>query len=105
MGKAEDYVELYLKDRVEELGGECFKFTSGVRGVPDRVIVLNGHTVFVEAKAPKKKPTKLQRYMIKRLNTLGSNARAMNTREAVDAFIAELMAVKGVQMLNIPEEL
>ena len=39
----------------------CYKFSSPARrGVPDRLIVGRGQTMFLELKAPGKKPTALQ---------------------------------------------
>lgn len=57
-------VEAALVRRVKALGGLCEKFTSpGRRSVPDRIITLpGGKIVFVECKAPGKKPT-IKQYM------------------------------------------
>jgi len=51
----EESVEIYLVERVEALGGECWKWTSpGRQGVPDRICMFPGeHIFFVETKAPK----------------------------------------------------
>ena len=57
----EAVVERYFKKRCESEGFLCYKFTSpGTDGVPDRVIIGHGLTVFVELKAPGEKPRKLQ---------------------------------------------
>jgi len=62
-------VEAALVKRVKELGGTCEKFTSpGRRSVPDRLVILPfvvnmivyPKIVFVECKAPGKKPTEKQ---------------------------------------------
>lgn len=91
MGKAEAYVEKYLKKKIEAAGGLCYKFTSGSNGVPDRVIVLNGHTIFVETKAPDgKDPRVLQKVQIRRIHHAGGDARVIHTRDLVDDLIAEL---------------
>jgi hypothetical protein len=52
-------IERALVKRVKELGGLCEKFTSpGRMSVPDRIVTMpNGRIIFVELKAPKKKPT------------------------------------------------
>lgn len=54
----ESKIEAYLRQRVKDLGGIAYKFTSpGNSGVPDRLVLLPGNrTVFVELKAPGKKP-------------------------------------------------
>lgn len=49
----ENDIENYLIKKVELLGGLCMKFVSpGRRGVPDRIILIDGKTFFVELKRP-----------------------------------------------------
>ena len=46
-------------------GWLCFKWTSpNYRGVPDRMFIRDGVVIFVEFKAPGKKPTKKQRHVM-----------------------------------------
>lgn len=91
MGKAENYIEHYLRDKVKRAGGVCWKFTSGTSGVPDRVVVLNGHTVFVEAKAPGKSLEPLQRVRRDEILAAGGDARKIDNRVDVDSLIDELL--------------
>lgn len=45
-----------------------YKFTSpSSRGVPDRIFLREGHVLFIEFKAPGKKPTALQIRELKRI--------------------------------------
>jgi hypothetical protein len=69
----EKEVEIYLRDQVKAVGGRAYKFVSpGNAGVPDRLILFpGGRTVFVELKAPGKKPTALQEAQQKKLKDLG----------------------------------
>lgn len=90
MGKAEDYVEGYLYDRVKARGGMCLKFTSGISGVPDRIVILNGRTVFVETKAPGGKPRRLQLVRHQEMRTAGADVRVIDTRPQVDDLVDEL---------------
>lgn len=55
-------IEKALCNRIKALGGLCEKFTSPQKkGVPDRLITLpNNEIIFVELKAPNKRPTALQ---------------------------------------------
>lgn len=93
MGKAEDYVEKYLKKQTEAAGGLCYKFTSGVNGVPDRIIVLSGHTVFIETKAPKgKNPRRLQLVQHRRIRDCGGEVHVISTREQVDELIDGILS-------------
>ena len=49
MGKAEGYVEDYLIKQAKAHNHLCFKFISpGIDGVPDRILIGNGKTIFIE---------------------------------------------------------
>ncbi|MDN8590832.1 VRR-NUC domain-containing protein [Paenibacillus sp. 11B] len=88
----ESQIESYLRDKIKALGGIAYKFVSpGNSGVPDRMVLLpEGRTVFVELKAPGKKPTKLQQVQHKRMQALGHEVRVIDSREQVDAWLQEL---------------
>jgi hypothetical protein len=80
-------IEKALCDRVKELGGLCEKFTSPNRkNVPDRIVTLEDRIIFVELKAPNKKPTKAQERDHKKRRNLGCDVRVINSVEAVNAF-------------------
>lgn len=85
-------IEAYLRDEVRKAGGWAPKWTSpGSNGVPDRIVFMpGGRAVYVELKAPGKKPTNLQMYQQERLRALGQDVRVIDSREAVDALIEEL---------------
>ena len=55
------------------MGCLCYKFTSpGNRGVPDRIIIgPTGKVLFLELKAPGKKPTPLQLHTLETLRKQG----------------------------------
>lgn len=91
MGKAENFVEGYLFKRVKALQGMCLKFTSGITGVPDRIVILAGQTLFVETKAPGKKTEPLQNVRIGQMRAAGADVRVIDTREQVDELITELI--------------
>jgi|HigsolmetaGSP12D_1036236.scaffolds.fasta_scaffold00074_43 hypothetical protein len=82
-------IETYLRDRVREVGGWAPKWTSpGNNGVPDRIVFLpGGRVVFVELKAPGKKPTALQLHQHKRLRDLGQLVAVVDSREKVDSLL------------------
>jgi hypothetical protein len=92
MGKAEHYVEGYLYKRVKSHRGLCMKFMSGITGVPDRIVVLAGHTVFVETKAPGEKARRLQEVRHQEIRAAGGDVRVIDTREQVDVFVAEILS-------------
>lgn len=81
-------VERALVRRVKVLGGLCEKFTSpGRRSVPDRIVTLpGGRIIFVELKAPGKRPTDLQTRDHARRRALGCDVRVIDTVGAASAF-------------------
>lgn len=92
MGKAEGYVEKYLKRVTEAAGGLCYKFTSGETGVPDRIVIIKGHTVFVETKSEVGTPRPNQIRQHKRMRGRGADVRVASTRQEVDDLLRELTA-------------
>ena len=84
----ERYIESALVKRVKELKGLCEKFTSpGRRSVPDRLVTLPGNVViFVELKAPGKRPTPLQLRDHQRRRALGCDVRVIDSLEQVRVF-------------------
>ena len=88
MGKAENYVEQYLKKQAEKKGFLVYKFVSpGNNGVPDRILIGHGKTIFVETKAPKAKARTLQIAVHKLMQNHGADVRLIDTREKVDEFL------------------
>lgn len=81
-------VEAALVRRVKSLGGLCEKFTSpGRRSVPDRIVTMpNGQIIFVELKAPNKKPTDAQLKDHERRRALGCDVRVIDNKEDARAF-------------------
>jgi len=84
----EKTIEAALVKRVRALGGMAEKFTSpNKRSVPDRIVTLpNGRIIFVELKAPKKKPTAKQALDHDRRRALGCDVRVIDNMEDVHAF-------------------
>ena len=82
-------IERYLVKRVKDTGGVAYKFTSpSRRGVPDRLCVFpDGVSVFIECKAPGKKPTVLQVHEIERLRNLGQQVFVVDSKESIDEIV------------------
>lgn len=91
----ESTIETYLRDRVKAQGGIAYKWVSpGNVGVPDRLIVFPGGTVyFRELKAPGKKPTPLQVRQLEKLKALGFDVGVIDSKQGVDEFMREVMQV------------
>ncbi|KGI42494.1 VRR-NUC domain-containing protein [Clostridium tetani] len=88
----ESRIEKRLKKEIEKLDGKALKFVSpGMSGVPDRIILLpQGRIVFIELKAPGKKPRSIQKYRIKELKNLGFRVEIIDSIEGVNNFIREI---------------
>lgn len=84
----EKNVEQALVRRVKALGGLCEKFTSpGRRSVPDRIVTMpDGRIIFVELKAPCKKPTENQLRDHAKRRAMGCDVRVIDTVEDANAF-------------------
>lgn len=82
-------IETYLRDQVRKAGGAAMKWISpGNNGVPDRIVFLpGGRVVFVELKAPGRKPTQLQKVQHERLRALGQLVAVIDSREKVDSLL------------------
>jgi len=92
VGKPESYIENYLYREVKKRRGLCMKFVSAITGVPDRIVVLNGRTIFVETKAPGESLRRLQEIRVAEIRAAGGDVRVIDTRELVDEFITEITA-------------
>ncbi|MCI6277860.1 MAG: VRR-NUC domain-containing protein [Clostridium sp.] len=88
----ESKIENRLKKEIELIGGKALKFVSpGMSGVPDRIILLpHGRIVFIELKAPGKKPRPIQIKRIKELKDLGFDVRVIDSIDGVKNFIEEV---------------
>ena len=93
----EKVIEKYLYTKVREYGGRAIKLTSSnLRGLPDRLCLFpGGLVVFVEVKAPGRKPSPKQTNMINILRKLGFYAVWLDGRPKVNALIS-LLEIKGL---------
>ena len=70
---AESLLEKKIVAHATKLGMLSFKFTSpSQKGVPDRIFIHKGHVLFLEIKAPKKRPTQLQMRTLTKLRDHGA---------------------------------
>lgn len=97
--KLERDIEQYLVRKVKTaLQGIPYKFTSPARrSVPDRLLVLpESMAVFVECKAPGKKPTPAQEREHQKLEALGHKVWVVDTYESVDELVEIIKAARSV---------
>ena len=88
----ESKIENRLTKEIKKIGGIALKFTSpGVAGVPDRIVLLpHGKIIFVELKAPGKKPSPMQEYRAKEYRALGFDVRCIDSTELIMKLIEEV---------------
>lgn len=92
MNELERELEEYFVNRAQSAGMLAFKFTSsGQAGVPDRILIANGRVLFVELKAPGKKPRPLQIETVRRMRRHGAFCYCISSREQVDRMIYDLI--------------
>ncbi len=91
-------VEQYLRERVKDLGGRAYKFVSPANsGVPDRIVMLpGGRIVFVELKAPGKKPTPLQANQHRFIRSQGLPVITVDSKAGVDELIWRMLDLGGL---------
>ena len=80
--------ELYL--RVRAAGGWALKLAPTEVGVPDRLVMLPGRpAVFVEVKAPGRRPRRVQLAIHERLRRLGQEVVVLDTVDSVIQWVAQ----------------
>lgn len=85
----ESKIENKLKIKIENIGGKCLKFVSpGTAGVPDRICLFpGGRVLFVETKAPGKKPRPLQEKRHRELRQLGFKVLVIDTEDKIEEML------------------
>ncbi len=83
-------IEKYLKDEVVKAGGLCYKFESCENGVPDRIVIHKGSTIFVELKNESGRVSKIQAYQHRKIKRAGADVIVIASKEEVGPFIEKL---------------
>ena len=92
MGKPESIIENYLIKTAKKHNYITYKFQAlGQTGVPDRILIGNGRTLFIECKAQNKKviPNSKQDLMIKNMISHGADVRIVNSKKQIDDIFQE----------------
>ena len=79
----ESIIENYLIEKCKEQNIFILKNT-GMRGIPDRLLIKNGIHIFIETKRPGEKTRKLQEAIIAKLQKHGAIALTADTKEKID---------------------
>jgi len=64
-------------------------------GLPDIIGCYKGWFVGIEAKRPGRSPTKMQHYIMKRIEAAGGFAASIHSVEEAEAFLNEIDEVRG----------
>ena len=84
----ESQIESHLVDEVVARGGEVRKVKwIGRRGAPDRCVMMNGSTLWIELKAPGKKANPHQAREHERMRRMGQTVFVVDSIESVDALL------------------
>lgn len=95
MGYAENKIEGYLVNCVENEGGICPKLISpSMAGWPDRVVILYGCVVFVEVKRPQGTLQPIQKVVLSTLQDNGANVAVVKAQSEVDDLIDNIYGGK-----------
>lgn len=96
MQELERDLEDYFTRRAQSAGMLTFKFTSpGQAGVPDRILITDGRVLFVELKAPGKKPRPLQTETVRRMRMRGAACYCISSEAQVDKMLYDLAVFCG----------
>lgn len=95
----ESVVERDLRRKAEANSIMCLKFTSGINGVPDRVLIGRHHdtgqpiTAFVELKRFGKRPRAIQQVTIKKMLSHGATIAISDCTESNDLVLHNIFGV------------
>jgi hypothetical protein len=85
-------VENHLVKQVKHCKGHIFKWSSpGNRGVPDRIVFINGQVWFIELKRPGEERNIQQIVVGNIIKKFTPNYLVISTKENIDLFIVSIM--------------
>lgn len=87
----EKSIERRLTSKIKQVNGLCLKLT-GYKGIPDRLVLLNGRAIFVELKDNGKQLRPEQKVWQDKLQAMGFVSVMLNSKDAVDEFVYSLKA-------------
>ncbi len=83
-------IERYLVQCAAQIGGELRKVRwIGRHAAPDRVLMLDGATIWIELKAPGETPKRHQAREHKRMRDMGQRVEVIDSPAQVDALFDE----------------
>jgi len=88
--RPEAKLEDYFIKQAEKHNVLQFKFLSGVTGVPDRLVIGYGQTIFVELKAKNGILSKRQTFIINSMRNHGAKVFVPFSKEDIDTFFEKI---------------
>lgn len=83
--RPEATLEDYFKKQAQKHNALQYKFLSGITGVPDRILIHNGMTVFVELKAKNGVLSERQKFIIQSMRNHGATVFVPFSKADIDA--------------------
>lgn len=90
MKRPEAKIEEYFEKKAAENNMLQYKFTSGVTGVPDRLLIGCGTIALVELKAANGKLSDRQKFVINAIRRHGGKVFVPFSKQDVDAIFTEI---------------
>lgn len=88
--------EKWLGQKIKAQGGAWLKFVSpGHTGVPDRIMILRGHVVFVEMKTETEQLSKIQKATFVEMNKCGVSVHVVYGKPGAEKFLTDLKSPAG----------
>lgn len=87
--KKENIIENYLVKRCKELNIFILKNT-GMKGIPDRLILKNGVYIWIETKRPGETPSEIQKEIIRRLKLQKAIVYIADNKTEIDRILEEI---------------
>lgn len=82
-------LERRFREGVKQLGGVIHKLDARAqKGAPDRVVTINGKTIYVELKTDTGRLSPLQQVEISRIAKAGGDVRVLYGAKALEVFLA-----------------
>lgn len=92
--ESEKWIERRLVTEMIRIGAICLKFTPSTQtGYPDRIILINGHAIFVELKSTEKKPRELQKIRFEQMEHEGFRVHVIENEEQLKELIYEIQSL------------
>lgn len=97
----EGIVEDYGDNLARQYHAMYLKFTSGITGVPDRILVMDGKIVFIELKAVTGRLSERQKLVIRQLRKHGAIVYVPYSTDDLDKLFEELSSLSMTQLRKL----